>query len=150
MKTFICFFFICIFRSKNCVWLNWVFIQRQTKKGRMFCLIADYPSTACTLQQALTIFQGMLHDKNILAVLVFLSNKHCCVLLGCSLMVPWEGAKKERMCSLEEIVLLMEFYREKNSWIEGDGFWLMILLERAVLLLCTPTDNWETNTTFRV
>ncbi|NXC60160.1 SYCP2 protein, partial [Aleadryas rufinucha] len=58
-------------------------------------LTADYPSTACTLQQAVTAFLGMFHDKNILAVLVFVSNKHCCVLLGCSMIVLWEGDKKE-------------------------------------------------------
>ncbi|NXU35758.1 SYCP2 protein, partial [Drymodes brunneopygia] len=61
----------------------------------MFCFIADCPSTACTLQQTLTIFQGMLHDKNILAGLAFLSNKHCCVLPGCSMMVLWEGDKRK-------------------------------------------------------
>lgn len=65
-------------------------------------------------------------------------------------MVLWEGDKQERMCSMNETVLLMEYHREIKSWIEGEGFWLMILLERAVLLLCTPTYNWETNTTFRV
>ncbi|NXR26743.1 SYCP2 protein, partial [Cinclus mexicanus] len=61
------------------------------KQKRVGCsvLIADYPSTACTLQQAVTIFQGMLHDKNILAVLVF-----CCVLLGCSLMTRNSRDKK--------------------------------------------------------
>ncbi|NXH40817.1 SYCP2 protein, partial [Dicaeum eximium] len=77
-------------------------------------LIADYPGTACTPQQAVTIFQGMVHDKNILAVLVFLSNKHCCVLLGCSLMVLWEIDKKERMCSMKEIVLLTRNNRDKK------------------------------------
>lgn len=150
MKIFLCFFSICIFRSKNCVWLNWVFIQSQRKKGRMFCFGCWLSWYRLNSPAGSHNIPGSAAWQEYLGCVGFLSNKHCCVLLGCSLVVLWEDDKQERMCSMKEIVLLMEYYRKGKCWIEGGGFWLMILVERALLLLCTLTDNWETNTIFRI
>lgn len=130
---------------------DWAECSHRGKQNRVGCsaLVADYPGTACTLQQALK-YPRECCMTGISWLCWFFINRHGWVLLGCSWMVLWEGGEKERMCSMKEIVLLMEYHRERKCWMDWDGFWLMILLERALLLLCTTAANWETNTTFRV